>query len=158
MEELTILNPFVVGKYVSPHFFCDREVETHWLVGSEMCIRDRMKQIANGRNTALVSFRRMGKTGLIFHLFNQPEVKDHYHTVFVDVYASSSLTEFVYFLGKAILEQVKKDKHGFIDHFFQVIKSLKVGFTVDPVTGETSFDLGLGSIQSPEITLDEIFL
>ena len=147
MEELTILNPFVVGKYVSPHFFCDREVETQWL----------MKQIANGRNTALVSFRRMGKTGLIFHLFNQPEVKDHYHTVFVDVYASSSLTEFVYFLGKAILEQVKKDKHGFIDHFFQVIKSLKVGFTVDPVTGETSFDLGLGSIQSPEITLDEIF-
>ena len=142
MEELTILNPFVVGKYVSPHFFCDREVETQWL----------MKQIANGRNTALVSFRRMGKTGLIFHLFNQPEVKDHYHTVFVDVYASSSLTEFVYFLGKAILEQVKKDKHGFIDHFFQVIKSLKVGFTVDPVTGETSFDLGLGSIQSPEIT------
>ena len=49
MEELTILNPFVVGKYVSPHFFCDREVETQWL----------MKQIANGRNTALVSFRRM---------------------------------------------------------------------------------------------------
>ena len=36
MEELTILNPFVVGKYVSPHFFCDREVETQWL----------MKQIA----------------------------------------------------------------------------------------------------------------
>lgn len=28
---------------------------------------------------------------------------------------------------------------------------------MDPVTGETSFDLGLGSIQSPEITLDEIF-
>ena len=32
MEELTILNPFVVGKYVSPHFFCDREVETQWLM------------------------------------------------------------------------------------------------------------------------------
>ena len=92
MEELTILNPFVVGKYVSPHYFCDREVETQWL----------MKQIANGRNTALVSFRRMGKTGLISHLFNQPEVKDRYHTVFVDVYASSSLTEFVYFLTSSM--------------------------------------------------------
>lgn len=109
MEELTILNPFVVGKYVSPHFFCDREVETQWL----------MKQIANGRNTALVSFRRMGKTGLIFHLFNQPEVKDHYHTVFVDVYASSSLTEFVYFLGKAILEQVKRISMASLIIFFR---------------------------------------
>ena len=43
MEELTILNPFVVGKYVSPHFFCDREVETQWL----------MKQIANGSERPL---------------------------------------------------------------------------------------------------------
>ena len=39
-------NPFIVGGYLSPHYFCDREVETEQLiasclVGSEMCIRDR---------------------------------------------------------------------------------------------------------------------
>ena len=64
MEELTILNPFVVGKYVSPHFFCDREVETQWL----------MKQIANGRNTALVSFRRMVEKPLNFDPFGHAEL------------------------------------------------------------------------------------
>ena len=47
-------NPFVVGKYVSDKYFCDRETETEFLV----------KQIVNGRNVALISERRMGKSGL----------------------------------------------------------------------------------------------
>lgn len=67
-----------------------------------------MKQIANGRNTVLVSFRRMGKTGLISHLFGQKSVRESYNTVFVDIYASSSLTEFVYLLGKAILSKYSR--------------------------------------------------
>ena len=32
MQEPTILNPFVVGRYVSDHYFCDREKETEFLV------------------------------------------------------------------------------------------------------------------------------
>lgn len=27
-----IANPFVVGGYISPHYFCDREVETELLI------------------------------------------------------------------------------------------------------------------------------
>lgn len=147
MEELTILNPFIIGRYVSPHYFCDREDETAFL----------LKQVVNGRNTALISFRRMGKTGLITHLFNQKEVRDYYHTVFVDVYASSSLKEFVYLLGKAVYNQIQKERHSLTEQFFQIIKSLRIGFKMDPNTGETGFDIGLGNIEVPETTLDEIF-
>lgn len=50
---------FVVGRYVSDKYFCDREGETSFLI----------KQIENGRNVALISPRRLGKTGLIQHLF-----------------------------------------------------------------------------------------
>ncbi len=32
MQEPTILNPFVVVRYVSDHYFCDREKETEFLV------------------------------------------------------------------------------------------------------------------------------
>jgi hypothetical protein len=31
METTTIMNPFVVGRYLSDHYFCDREQETDFL-------------------------------------------------------------------------------------------------------------------------------
>lgn len=100
MDTETILNPFVVGRYVSDRYFCDRQAETEFLV----------KQIMNGRHTALISPRRMGKTGLIHHCFRQPTLNEHYHTFFIDIYATSSLTEFVFLLGKAIYDELKPKK------------------------------------------------
>lgn len=143
----TIVNPFVVGRYVSDRYFCDRQKETAFLI----------KQIENGRNVALISPRRMGKTGLIQHCFNQPRLKDDYYTFFVDIYATASLAEFVYLLGKAIYEELKPKKVAWTDRFFQIISSLRVGFKLDAMTGEPSFDIGLGDIQAPITTLDEIF-
>ena len=75
-----IVNPFVVGGYISPHYFCDREAETELLI----------RNIINGRNVALISTRRMGKTGLIRHCFYQEEIREHYNTFFIDIYATSS--------------------------------------------------------------------
>lgn len=143
----TIVNPFIVGRYVSDRYFCDRQKETAFLI----------KQIENGRNVALISPRRMGKTGLIQHCFNQPRFKDDYYTFFVDIYATTSLAEFVYLLGKAIYEELKPKKVAWTDRFFQIISSLRVGFKLDAMTGEPSFDIGLGDIQTPLTTLDEIF-
>ena len=76
-------NPFIVTRSIPDELFCDRKEETDFLI----------KQIRNGRNVVLVSPRRMGKTGLIQHLFRQPDIRDHYHTFFVDIYAASSLQE-----------------------------------------------------------------
>lgn len=145
--EQKLKNPFVVGRYVSDKYFCDREEETIFL----------KKQIENGRNVALISSRRLGKTGLIHHFFTQQEVTKNYYTFFVDIYATSSLIEFVYFLGKAIYEELKPKKTQWTERFFNIISSLRVGFKLDAITGEPTFDVGLGDIQSPQTTLDEIF-
>lgn len=147
MENLTILNPFVVGRYVSDKYFCDREKESDFLI----------KQIENGRNIALISPRRMGKTGLVLHCFHQPRLSNDYYTFFVDIYATSSLAEFVYLLGKTIYEELKPKKTVWAEKFFQIITSLRVGFKMDAVTGEPGLDIGLGDIQTPQTTLDEIF-
>ena len=147
MENTYVINPFIVGKYYSPHYFCDRCDETAFLI----------KQIDNGRNVALISPRRMGKTGLINHCFIQPQVAERYHTIFVDIYATTSLSELVYLLGKAIYEELKPKGRVWAERFFQVISSLRMGFTIDPMTGEPGFDLSLGDIKSPHTTLDEIF-
>jgi len=147
MENLIVLNPFVVGRYVSDKYFCDREKETQFLI----------KQVENGRNVALISPRRMGKTGLVQHCFQQARLNENYYTFFVDIYATSSLTEFVYLLGKTIYETLKPKRTAWTEKFFQMIASLRVGFKLDAVTGEPGFDIGLGDIQTPQTTLDEIF-
>ncbi len=141
------INPFVVGRYISPEYFCDRKTETAFLI----------KQIQNGRNIALISPRRMGKTGLIHHLFTQSSLTDHYHCIFIDIYATTSLAEFVYTMGKAIFEKLKPKGRVWAERFFQVITSLRMGFKWDAMTGEPTFDIGLGDIQTPETTLEEIF-
>lgn len=140
-------NPFVVGGYVSPHYFCDREVE------SKMFLHN----LLNGRNMALISMRRMGKTGLIRHCFYQKEIKENYYTFFIDIYATSSLREFVFALGKEIFEKLKPQGRKFVENFFSVISSLRAGFKLDGVTGEPMFDIGLGDIHAAGTTLDEIF-
>ena len=147
METIATMNPFVVGKYVSDRYFCDRDNETNFLI----------KQIENGRNVALISPRRLGKTGLIQHCFSQEQVSERFHTFFVDIYATTSLAEFVYLFGKAIYDELKPKKTVWTDKFFQIISSLRVGFKLDAMTGEPSFDIGLGDIQTPQTTLDEIF-
>ena len=142
-----INNPFVVGKYVSSDYFCDREEETAFL----------KKQTDNGRNTALMAPRRLGKTGLIHHFLAQDEIKERYHVFFVDIYATGSLSEFAYLLGNAIYKQLKPLRTQWTEKFFQVITSLRAGFKLDALTGEPTFDIGIGEIEQPQTTLDEIF-
>ncbi len=147
MENLAILNPFIVGRYISPDYFCDRKNETAFLI----------KQIENGRNVALISPRRMGKTGLIHHTFHQTELNKQFYTFFVDIYATTSLSELVYLLGKAIYDELKPKGKVWTERFFQIITSLRMGFKLDAMSGEPSFDISLGDIQTPQTTLDEIF-
>ncbi len=147
MEDFLISNPFVVGKYLSDRYFCDRDSDTEFL----------RKQIVNGRNVALISPRRIGKSGLIQHFFNQPDIKEAYHVFYVDIYATTSLGEFVYTLGKEIYEQLKPKTTAWKEKFFQIVSSFRVGFKLDAMTGLPGLDIGLGDIQVPQTTLDEIF-
>ena len=143
-----IKNPFVISGYVSPVYFCDREKETSNLV----------RYLLNGRNVAVISTRRMGKTGLIRHCFQQKEIKEHYNTFFIDIYSTASLREFVFALGKEIFEELKPKERKFMDQFFSIISSLRAGFHLNTATGEPSFEIGLGDIQEASTTLEEIFI
>ena len=147
MDKLLINNPFIVGKYLSDEYFCDRKTETDFL----------RKQIENGRNVALISPRRIGKSGLIQHFFNQADILEKYHVFFIDIYATNSLAEFVYTFGKEIYEQLKPQSTIWKEKFFQTISSFRMGFKLDPMTGAPGLDLGLGDIQAPQTSLDEIF-
>jgi AAA+ ATPase superfamily predicted ATPase len=140
-------NPFVIGNYAGSHYFCDRVEESKELIDN----------ILNGRNTVLVSHRRIGKTGLVCHCFDQPAIKKNYHVFFIDILATTSLREFVALLGKEIITSLKPKSRKFTEALKNIFLSLRGGFKMDVITGEPSFELSLGEIETPETTLDEIF-
>lgn len=140
-------NPFIIGGYVSPAYFCDRKKESD----------EVLTTLLNNRNTAIISPRRMGKTGLIQHCFHFDEIKKDYYSFFIDIYSTGSLKEFVFMLGKEIFETLKPKGKKFIDNFFNIISSLRTAFKLDPFTGAPVFDIGIGEIIKPEYSLEQIF-
>lgn len=138
-------NPFITSGYHSEKYFCDRIAETEFLT----------RQILNGNNIALISPRRYGKTGLIQHCFQQKEFKNCY-TFLIDIYATKNLQEFVFELGKSILNELKSKGKRIWDTFLTSIISLRTGISFDE-TGKPCWNLELGDIKNPTVTLDEIF-
>lgn len=141
-------NPFIItADYYGPEYFCDRQAETEALESN----------IANGRNTVLISSRRMGKSGLIAHVFNRAFVKSNFKTFSIDLYPTSSLAELILLLAKEITGPLKSKGQSLVESFLGIVKSLRPGFKVDPVTGQFVFDLSLGEIVKPVDSLKEIF-
>lgn len=139
-------NPFVTNGYVGPEYFCDRVEETKTLVDF----------LTNGNNIALMSPRRLGKTDLIKHSFNQPAISDHYHTFVVDIYATNSFRDFVNVFGKSILESLKPKGRKVWEGFLNVLMSVRSEISFD-INGNPVWGLGVGAMTPPQTTLDEIF-
>ena len=139
-------NPFVTNGYVGEHYFCDRVVETKTLVDL----------LTNENNVALIAPRRLGKSDLIKHCFAQPAIRDHYYTFIVDIYATSSLQDFVNALGKSIVDSLKPLGKRIIQHFIDIVTSLRADITFDAL-GQPSWGMSMGNITNPETSLDEIF-
>ena len=139
-------NPFLTYGYNGPEYFCDRVEETKRLTSLLM----------NGNHVALMSPRRMGKTGLIRHCFAQQELQNDYYLFLVDIYATKSLSELIYELGRVILSVLKSKERKAWERFIQVVGSLRTGITLDAL-GQPSWNLQLGDILSPKVSLDEIF-
>ncbi len=140
------MNPFITRGYAGAEYFCDREKETH----------DIVNLLSNGNNIALISPRRLGKTDLIRHCFAQSELKEKYYTFLIDIYATSSLRDFVNTLGKAILDELKPRGKKTWEKFIMMLQSIKTEITFD-FSGNPVWGMGLSNIENPSITLDEIF-
>lgn len=145
MEKMT--NPFYLTGLIPEKYFCDREKETELIIN----------HVRNQSNVLLTSSRRIGKTQLIRHIFNDERIRKNYYTFYVDIYATTSLREMVFFLGKAIYQELVPGEKKALKVFLSTIKSLAASFSVNAVTGEPQVNLQLGDILQPELSLEEIF-
>jgi len=118
-------NPFLVKGYDKDILFCDREKETEQLLNNAL----------NGRDTTLVSPRKYGKTGLIFHLFDYIErTNKDFETIYVDLFYTRSLADFIKALGDAL---VKLPEHtSFGQRIAQFFKQLRPILSFDSLTGD----------------------
>ena len=139
-------NPFVTNGYAGPKYFCDRVSETQNIV----------QMLTNENNIALISPRRLGKTDLIYHCFAQPEICEKYHTFIVDIYSTASVRDFVNILGKAVLDSLKSKGRQSWEKFINAVSSLRQNIGFD-MNGFPSWSIGLGEIENPSASLDEIF-
>lgn len=146
-KRLRPLNPFALSPVIPDDSFCDRKAETETLI----------RYVTNGSNFLLMSPRRMGKSGLIHHVFNQPEIRKRYATFYIDIYETSTLEEFIQKFGQEIVRQLARIGWGPLNGFLRSLASLRGAFSLDTASGMPSFSVGIGEITRPEMTLDEIF-
>ena len=140
-------NPFYITGIIPEPYFCDREKETSWMV----------RTLENKAHILLTSPRRMGKTQLIRHVFEQPSIKDSFYTFYTDIYPTTSLHELVLFLSKEIYSVLVPKGKTVLNKFLAGLHSLAGSFGYDPVSNTPTFNIKLGDIHSPELTLEEIF-
>ena len=139
-------NPFVINGYAGAEYFCDRVQETEIL----------RELLLNENNIALISPRRIGKTDLIWHVFDNPEIQKNYHCFVVDIYATKNLSDFVNMLGKSLVDELRPKGRKAWEKFVTMVASLRSEITFD-INGMPVWGVGIGSINNPTVTLDEIF-
>lgn len=119
-------NPFVYQGYVSPEYFCDRTEETEELIAN----------LHNGRNTVLISPRRIGKTGLIKNTFYRiKETEKDAVCIYIDIFATKNQNDFVQLLASAIAQNVFSREQKAFKRLLEFFGSWRPVFSVDPLYG-----------------------
>lgn len=122
------MNPFFLAPHTPAQYFCDRERETE----------DLVKYLENGSNVALISPRRYGKTGLIYHVFDMLQArKAKVELYYVDIYSSRNADDFIALLAESISRTLKKETA--VKNFFKALGSLRPVFSQDPLSGNPQF-------------------
>ncbi|MBR5036431.1 MAG: ATP-binding protein [Prevotella sp.] len=140
-------NPFIYSGYVGPTYFCDRTEETEELIAN----------LQNGRNTTLISPRRIGKTGLIKNVFYQLKtIEKDAICIYIDIYATKNLHDFVQLFGTAVAQHVLSYEQKALKRLLEFFGSWRPVFSTDPVTGMPTVTVSVESSQT-EMSLKTIF-
>ncbi|MBM3404999.1 MAG: ATP-binding protein [Bacteroidetes bacterium] len=140
------MNPFVIKGYEGAVYFCDREKETERISHA----------IENQRDLTLVSLRKMGKTGLIFHVFKQMMKSKAYETIYLDIYHTENLNGFINQLATALLRS-KKHVGEKVKNFIQSFLFLRPVMSIDPMSGLPSVSFQIADEKDAIRTLEELF-
>ncbi|MBI1837341.1 MAG: ATP-binding protein [Flavobacteriia bacterium] len=118
-------NPFLISGYSGPVYFCDREEETGHII----------RNIENGVNTTLLSIRRIGKTGLIRHVFYKIEDQKKAFCVYIDLYATQNMNDFMNEFATTLAKKFP-EKKSIGKKLMHLLKGLRPLIQFNGLTGE----------------------
>ncbi len=140
-----LFNPFISIGYKSPNYFCDRKKESKQLSAF----------MQNGVNVTLFAIRRIGKTGLIQHVFYPYRNSRKIACIYVDVLSTNNLTEFTNVLATAVYNRfpVHNTLGKKIMNLFQRFRPV---ISFDELTGTPSINLSIETQDQKEKTIGHI--
>lgn len=141
-----MVNPFLTSGYKGPQYFCDRQRETAQLLSN----------IKNNINSTLFAIRRLGKTGLIRHVFEQYAKSKKTACIYIDIFATRNLKDFTSQLATAVYNRFP-EKKGLGRKLFEIIRLLRPVISYDPLTGSPEVSLDLGQPKQYERTIQQLF-
>lgn len=140
-------NPFVIYGYKGSEYFCDRQEETE-----KICVALR-----NERHVTLISPRRMGKTGLVHHVFekirsDEPEACCFY----IDIFPTRNLAQFVQMLANEVIGRLDSPMQGVMRRVQEFFGAWRPTVTFDQLTGLPTVSLDIKPDEETA-TLRQIF-
>ncbi len=139
-------NPFLSIGYKDPAYFCDRKKESKQLT----------QFMQSGVNVTLFAIRRLGKTGLIHHVFYPYQKSSKITCIYVDILATKNLTEFANQLATAVYNRFPSQRTvgKKIMELFQLFRPI---ISFDELTGNPSLSLTMQTKAQKENTIRQIF-
>jgi AAA+ ATPase superfamily predicted ATPase len=140
-------NPFVTYGYKGAAYFCDRETETNKVISG----------LTNERNITLIAPRRIGKTGLIHHVFarieeQQPDV----HCFYIDIFATRNLNQLIQLLARNVIGKLDSPSQTALRKVSEFFSNFRPTMTFDGQSGMPTFSLDVAKEQQ-EQSLKRIF-
>ena len=139
-------NPFLISGYKGETYFCDREEETNKLIN----------YIKNQVNISLFAYRRLGKTGLVKHVFEKLSHDKKIICIYVDILGTTELNGFTNLLATSVYNAFPKS-NSVGKKIIKAIQSLRPVITFDEFTGSPSVSFDAHNIKQTQSTLEQIF-
>ncbi len=139
-------NPFPISGYYGPEYFCDREDELALL----------RRNIRSNINTTMFSVRRLGKSGLIYHLMDSYSRDRNVVCLCVDIFSSTSLKDFTNMIATTVYNRFP-ETNTFGKKIIKAITSLRPVISYDTLTGDPEVSFEYSGISQYEKTLQQIF-
>lgn len=143
---MAVTNPFLISDYISPQHFCNREVESQK-------IKSAMK---NGRNLTLLSLRRMGKTGLIKHVYHQLRDQKDTRLLYIDIISTLNIDDFIQAFSNAIIAD-ENINSTFLKKIQSLISGIRGKLVFNELTGMPGVEINYNSTSERERSLEKIF-
>lgn len=140
-------NPFLVSGYYSAEYFCNREKETERVIHA----------LANGRNITIFSIRRLGKTGLIEHVFEKLKLDRKKHLFYIDILPTTNLNSFINLFASSVLGKLETKPEKFIKKIGEIFSGIRPVISFDPVTGTPSLQINVQSVEDADRSLQAVF-